>query len=480
VDKQLNVQLNLTTGSNQGAKALAEQAKAAKELADRLGNVRQLRAVPALNLPGPPKPLPELSFARLQAKVLPAIVGSTSQTKVPLAGSELSEARQLAKAEVQVRKEIAEDLKRAKEKEIHARAYMNVTGKPLPGTEAEPGRGPSVSGGLRHVSAVLPSLTNQMLQFDAPTYGNSMAQVGRAGNLLQTAFGGLPGPLGLVANLAGGLGQAIAALGEAMKETRPSVQELSSVMREQAATRNQVRLTGLPSAEQVRVAFAGTSMGQQIAGEANQAPQNRLNTFRDARTMAQAEVTQLGNLRRGAGRAELEVLLTQFRDTARTAGANQIWQVPDMADMTVGGRREAATTRLNQLLQRYNVQQHEIPRELEGFQTRNTARAMTDQQIREMAETIMTARLTRAQSRLGLTDAILRGGMLPNMRPGAPGLEDLPNLFQSRQGDVLDIHAQVQQEVIRDQREEARWQAQMRLWQEINRSLQDLRIPQVG
>jgi hypothetical protein len=41
---------------------------------------------------------------------------------------------------------------------------------------------------------------------------------------------------------------------------------------------------------------------------------------------------------------------------------------------------------------------------------------------------------------------------------------------------VLDVHAQVQQEAVRDQREELRFQAQMELWQSIQRDIQALRF----
>ena len=55
-------------------------------------------------------------------------------------------------------------------------------------------------------------------------------------------------------------------------------------------------------------------------------------------------------------------------------------------------------------------------------------------------------------------------------------LADLPALFRSQQGNVLDVHAQVQQEAVRDHREEMRFQAQMDLWQTINQNIEALRF----
>ncbi len=63
---------------------------------------------------------------------------------------------------------------------------------------------------------------------------------------------------------------------------------------------------------------------------------------------------------------------------------------------------------------------------------------------------------------------------MPNLNPGAPQLADLPSLFQSRQSDALDVHAQLQQELVRDQRQEANFQAQMRLWTQILGGINDL------
>ena len=48
---------------------------------------------------------------------------------IPTPRAELSEVRQILKSEVQIRKELADVLRRAKEEEIRQRAYANVTGQ---------------------------------------------------------------------------------------------------------------------------------------------------------------------------------------------------------------------------------------------------------------------------------------------------------------------------------------------------------------
>jgi hypothetical protein len=101
---------------------------------------------------------------------------------------------------------------------------------------------------------------------------------------------------------------------------------------------------------------------------------------------------------------------------------------------------------------------------------------ITDAAIRR-AGTVFRNRLALAQGRLAFGEAGVRTGITPNMREGALNLENLPNLFRGGGSDALNVHREIQIEATRDQREQARFDAQMRMWQDI---LEALRNPGAG
>jgi hypothetical protein len=92
------------------------------------------------------------------------------------------------------------------------------------------------------------------------------------------------------------------------------------------------------------------------------------------------------------------------------------------------------------------------------------------EQIRQWAQ-IAAGGSVQAQAGLEAVRNAMRPGGMPSLSPGALTLQDLPNLFQSRQTDVLETHAQIQQDLVRDARQQAQFERQMEIWERIYRTI---------
>ncbi|HYT91856.1 MAG TPA: hypothetical protein VEL76_24295, partial [Gemmataceae bacterium] len=292
------------------------------------------------------------------------------------------------------------------------------------------------------------------------TPGEAMSRAGGAlGNIGQALTPFLPVAGGVVSAL-GSVVSGLGALAKAFQDVKPSLAELTGEMERAAGIRSRIAREGAPSGEDIRRTFGPT------ASLAIERAQNQGNP-REARALvrrqtedARGEVRQLEGQNLGELRSQVETDLLRGLDEYRSGARNGTFT-------TAAGQ---AQDRINQRLGRgawspgqQQVAGVEIPEEF----VRLNYETATREQMRQMAAAMTTGQLTRAQQRVTAGEAIGREGNVASLRPGAFGIRDLPSLFQSKQGDVLDIHSQIQQEAVRDQREEARFQAQMTLWQQI-------------
>src|SRR6266545_685903 len=292
------------------------------------------------------------------------------------------------------------------------------------------------------------------------TPGEAMSRAGGAlGNIGQALTPFLPVAGGVVSAL-GSVVSGLGALAKAFQDVKPSLAELTGEMERAAGIRGRIAREGAPSGEDIRRTFGPT------ASLAIERAQNQGNP-REARALvrrqtedARGEVRQLEGQNLGELRSQVETDLLRGLDEYRSGARNGTFT-------TAAGQ---AQDRINQRLGRgawspgqQQVAGVEIPEEFSNLNYETATR----ERVRQLAAAMTTGQLTRAQQRVTAGEAIGREGNVASLRPGAFGIRDLPNLFQSKQGDVLDIHSQIQQEAVRDQREEARFQAQMTLWQQI-------------
>ena len=290
---------------------------------------------------------------------------------------------------------------------------------------------------------------------------------GGVGGMLQAAAGGLGGGVtGVMGALTGGLpgvgitvgaltalGGAAAQVGEAFRTVRDSAEALVAAQREMIADLNQARSTGIAGADALRRAL--TTAEQQQLAAAQQAGNRaaQLQILENAAQRHRLESVRIADAPGGAAgriarlQADLEMVERGIRSTpGRLAG---LLGIPGP---TAEMQRQAA-------MRAAGVPELQMP----SF----TSGQADPAQIRAWA---LTAAGT-AQAGAGTLRAVLRSGIIPSLDPFAPGLQQLP-AFQSRQGDVLDLHAQIQQEVARDLRQRTEFEAQMELGREILTQLQ--------
>lgn len=507
-DRELAVKINLGVGRNDADGALRAQGRAADELGRKLAHVAELqRRIAALAAMRPAEgtavakrlhvlrerlaEYPEFAdnHGRLPPPKnvdVPGGVRPETLTPIPEAAKELTRKRQLLKMRAQVpdgqareewqaafdaavaQEEAAREA--ARKKSLAGLAHFRLTGRVPEGEiaagQSESGRGAMASAFFR-LGMSAPGVASQILNFNRPSYGNQLAGVGREGDLLAGTIGLLPGPLGMAAQLAGAFGRAVSDIGEAFKHYMPTLAEQISLLRERQGLVGGARGTGLVSGEQFRNAFQGTNVTTLLQAPGRTTGQN-VNLLRAQHIQAGLRMRELEGLNIGAERSRLEALLMQARNAARAGG--------DPFSAQAGSQGHGRYLQLAQAYQRLGIRPGETPANLERLFQRQTGRELNDAEIRQIAEQMTTGRFTMFQARHAVTGAALRGGLLPNLRPGAPGLESLPGLFSSRQSDVLDLHGQVQQEAVRDQRQQAQFEAQMRLWTQILESLQALRF----
>lgn len=284
-----------------------------------------------------------------------------------------------------------------------------------------------------------------------------ISAVGSALSGISSSFLPAAGAMSAVGAVIGTVTTLVGALEQAFRRFRPSIAELTEELSRARGTTGRVRQTGVVTADDLRDALRGAEAGQAQAAQAG------------------------GDM--GAFRSVLERALRRNRREARQLSAVDTGQMQSeiaavLDEVMLAQRAQGGGLRMEQRLQ-YGMRLRQIyasrglsaymPAELESLPNN-----LTPQQARNFAEAGGTGLLARRQANILALQTSLSGigsGLAPNLRPGAPSLADLPGIFQSRQTDFLDLHGQIQQEVVRDQREQQRYEAQMRLWEEISRNI---------
>jgi len=285
--------------------------------------------------------------------------------------------------------------------------------------------------------------------------------IGQLGQLAQSASAGvgglasilssLPGPLGIAGAAVGAVTGVVSLMAEAFKRFRPSLQEILQDIAQSTQDIARQRETGRVTAEEIRrnlpAAVVQAVAQAQAQGQGQQAAQLVAATER----RAGVAVEQLRGRNLEQGQAQIAALLTDAQQRAR---AGQLEGVEAAV---------ALPLRIQEIFERFRPGER-LPEELDALRRIPDFAALSRQQIQQLAQTV-TEPLVRAEAELRTAQAVRRAGQAPSLRPGAPEAPDTG--FRSTQGDILSLPAILQQEMIRSDREEARFQAQMRLWQEF-------------
>jgi hypothetical protein len=291
-----------------------------------------------------------------------------------------------------------------------------------------------------------------------------LGQVGQlAGGLAGAAAGSIPGAAAMVGAVLGtgmALGGVIQNILDSFRPYPVTIQEIHGRFQNALATLTSTRATGVTTAEQI-IRGMGTAAPQRLQrlqaaqNAGNYAEQQRL--LREEQAESGAEAERLGAMNPEAARVQLEAGLRRERERDRQPGAAGQNAIMFMRE------REA----LNAQYRRFTGS---------DINTGGTAvRDLTDEQITQMGQNV-SARFVAARARQSAAGAALGPGGIPSLRAGAPGIEDLP-AFSSRQGNVLDLHSQIQQEAVRDQRQQTQFQAQVTLGNDILRELRRIGNP---
>jgi hypothetical protein len=294
--------------------------------------------------------------------------------------------------------------------------------------------------------------------------GTLSGNVAGAAGSVASALGSLGGAAGIAAPVVGALGAGVGAvtalvvvLDQAFRRFRPSIAELTEELERSRGTTNRVRQTGVATASDLRDALRGTEAGEAQEAQAGGNMGGFRSVLQRALRRNQREAAQLSTVNTGQMQSEVQAVLDEVMEQQRGQGGQ-----------LNASQRTIQTLRLRQIYSSRGLSAY-MPAELENLQNN-----LTPQQARNLAEAGGTGLLARRQANVLTLQTALSGissGLAPNLRPGAPGLADLPGIFQSRQTDFLELHGQIQQEVVRDQREQQRFEAQMRLWEEISRNI---------
>lgn len=271
-----------------------------------------------------------------------------------------------------------------------------------------------------------------------------------------SAFSALPGPVGLVAT---GLTAVVAVAGylrTAFQDVRESAEQVHATYQQQLSDLRAGRQTGLSPADTLRRALTPEEQARLANAQAGGNQGAALAVLQGAQGRLRAQAAEVSGPQAAQNVAQAQQELQALETRSRGAW----WQFTHNA--------RALNRQREEILGRY------LPAGQVPF-LGDTSRPMTGPEIQNLAS-LAGGQSVQAQSGLQALRNVFRSGAVPNLAPGAANLEELPGLFRSRQTDVLDIHAEVQREAVRDQREENRFQAQMTLWEEIQRDIQRLQI----
>jgi hypothetical protein len=300
----------------------------------------------------------------------------------------------------------------------------------------------AVGGGQGGALGVLGGLAQRA----AMTAASAVPGAGAAAGVL----GALPGALGVLGVAAGATAGVIGMLDAAFTKFRPSVTTLIDELQRAEGITSRVRQTGLPTARDIRRALNEDEQRRYQQAEAGGDVAGQRQILAGANARAQQQATALGGQNLGQMQTQVEGALEEIRVERERFGRSR----PAVLAEIQG--------RVNAMFESRGMA---VPAEIHGAST--SATPITRNQVREWAEGATVGAVHAATANVESTTAAMRSGMPPSLRPGALNLSDLPNLFQSRQMDVLETHAQIQQDLVRDMRQQQQFEQQMGLWERI-------------
>jgi hypothetical protein len=266
----------------------------------------------------------------------------------------------------------------------------------------------------------------------------------------------VPGPFGILAGAAGAVAGVVASLADRFRRFRPELAELLGELERSRGRLGRAR-GGLPTAQDVIETLTPAEQAQyQRAGNRGDVGEQR-RIVQGALERHQQTVGRLNPERMGQARAELEELFRETMEAQRGSPGGRL--MSEQRLMMMG--------RLGQIVERYGLRPEDLPAGLGGLM----GQGMTEEHVRNISTSVTTGAVAQAQAGAATAGALLRGGVLPSITPGAVNLADISTGFQSRQQDVLDVHAEVQREVVRDQRQQAQFQELMDQLREIYRRM---------
>lgn len=292
----------------------------------------------------------------------------------------------------------------------------------------------------------------------------TLAQAALTGNVGQAAaaLGELPGPLGMAGKALGVLQSVVSTLYSTFLQLRDSISDVIAEHQRQLGDLRSGRQTGLAGPEQLRRALNNQEFQAFTAAQeaGDRARQEQILRGAQARLNEQAAAAGPGAAQRGARLlSELDRLEAIFR---RPGGRVAIGQEGPLAAFGPAARFAGLPLGIEEQ-RRTLLRQAGIPENMVG----NIGSGPLTPEMRRQISDLAGGQAVQAQAGARTVGNILGSGIIPNLQPGAPQITDLPNLFRSQQADVLDVHAQVQQELVRDMRQEQRFQAEMALWEQI-------------
>lgn len=319
-----------------------------------------------------------------------------------------------------------------------------VMGAPLPGAAAAAAAAEERAAGAegRRQFARLGTQAGSALSAAAPRMGATSPELA----LAQGILGSMPGLWGAVGTAAIGVAQVVAGIVEGMRQMPVPLHEFNQLLREAEGNLLRLRSEGGPGPAGFRETFA-TRPGFLGRLGAATTPGERRGIMDAEIASMEGELAAESTHRPGEAAADLAAMARRHRDALRMHG---------------GGALIGITFERREWLRRYGYRPEDVPPE---FWETDRSR-MGEDWVRGLAR-FPVARTGILRTGIETLRTAVSEGRVPSLAFGVPDLSQLPNLFRSRQEDYLDVHERMQGEMVRDMREENRFQAQMALWERI-------------
>jgi hypothetical protein len=295
------------------------------------------------------------------------------------------------------------------------------------------------------------------------TYARVSAGLGQIQQAAQGGVGGMVGLAGSISRMvpvaglavaAGGLlVGGIAAVNNSFRTLGPTLAEASASLQGFQAVLREGRQTGLTTAEAFRTAFAQRPEAVrgliEAQGRGDEGAQRTI--LRREQARARAEQQQAESFQPEQVGAEFGQFIRQQRGLYRAGGGNRSqYQAALRRYAGVFGGRGSAAVRIDELWARAGNRPEDMP---EGL--RNIDLSTLDETTIQQLTSQFSARAVGARAQVQAAGGLLREGGMVSLRAGAPERPDTG--FRAQTGDILTLSDVMQQEAVRTQQEQARF-----------------------